>query len=516
VILPWNNISDWAALGSDVSDIDYIELPVEWNDSEIFEDFLPAVKEEVETLNWDAFNDISTQFNGIRKTFKLTRGGQPVNIQDPSQLLVLIGGVPQPQRAWTLTGDQISFVAAPSRKDQAHIIQVALEPTPFTISESGLIIEFNRAVPTGNVLISIAGEFVSPVVYSVSGSSATLPNPVPEFLRNQVTAHILDTDQFFLAGIGDGETTKFPIPHVANNLIILIDEVLQTSWIYDGEFLVFPSPPNSATVIWGASIIQARKSVITPVSGGVVEDIDFIDHVGQNWWGIHPSAGTPDASHFQLDVLGLSGYTEEDIKFSTITREFEEPITRILYVGESFDQPFSSDVAEISWVGHILTISPKRNWLVSGVDQIRSMLVYFESGSNSLVTLNPTDDQLYQLDATQTLSEQTLPRVWGLPPLRVESTGNSLVADFGVVANDEMDSAIRLPPSVSRDSLEWNRAKFVAEEGQRPYLPMTSVGYAYLAADLSAADEAIFDPQSIVCQRAVNPRLFSGYYRQRF
>lgn len=109
------------------------------------------------------------------------------------------------------------------------------------------------------------------------------------------------------------------------------------------------------------------------------------------------------------------------------------------------------------------------------------------------------------------LSEKTLLRTWSLPPLRVEGSGNSLVADFGVATDDTMASAIRLPGGTQRGGLSWVRAEGIAKETIGLH-----VGYAYFAADLSAADEPIFDPTSSVCLREVNPRIFSGYSRQYF
>ena len=59
--------------------------------------------------------------------------------------------------------------------------------------------------------------------------------------------------------------------------------------------------------------------------------------------------------------------------------------------------PIDTDVATLQVSENKVNIDPKFNWLVSGVNQVREIILKYESGRFQRVTLNPTKDQLYSI-----------------------------------------------------------------------------------------------------------------------
>lgn len=99
-------------------------------------------------------------------------------------------------------------------------------------------------------------------------------------------------------------------------------------------------------------------------------------------------------------------------------------------------------------------------------------------------------------------SDRSLCRVWKLEPLRA----GFIIADVSVAADESSKPCLRLPPRIKRNSEEFLAAKKIAEEHN-----IEAVGYAYFAADYSAAEEPVFDPETLICHYASQ-----SYFTQRF
>tara|TARA_B100000212_G_scaffold139931_2_gene105412 strand:- start:4678 stop:5085 length:408 start_codon:yes stop_codon:yes gene_type:complete len=68
-------------------------------------------------------DDISTLFDGSRKIFNLTLGGEAFFASNPFTLLVSVGGVIQePNNGYTIIENQITFTTAPSNGAAGFIV----------------------------------------------------------------------------------------------------------------------------------------------------------------------------------------------------------------------------------------------------------------------------------------------------------------------------------------------------------------------------------------------------------
>ena len=106
--------------------------------------------------------------------------------------------------------------------------------------------------------------------------------------------------------------------------------------------------------------------------------------------------------------------------------------------------------------------------------------------------------------------ENTLCRVWKLNPPRADF----MRADISLSADESSTPCLRINPGVERNSSEWDGALRVARENSFVSEEDISVGYAYFAADISATEEPVFDPELTVCQYGQGE--LSGYFRQKF
>ena len=86
-------------------------------------------------------------------------------------------------------------------------------------------------------------------------------------------------------------------------------------------------------------------------------------------------------------------------------------------------------------------------------------------------------------------SFNTLNRLWRFPELRADY----IEADLSKV-NSGSNPAIRLPPFISRGSIEWKEVEKAVRINTYLQNPI-SIGYSFFSADISAADEPVFDPQ---------------------
>ena len=77
--------------------------------------------------NYLKLDDLSSQFNGIQKTFNLTTGGQAFYPGSAFSIIVVLGGVIQePESAYTIDQSQIIFAAAPGPLDDFFCITLGI------------------------------------------------------------------------------------------------------------------------------------------------------------------------------------------------------------------------------------------------------------------------------------------------------------------------------------------------------------------------------------------------------
>lgn len=79
---------------------------------------MPYLGRELTAGNYLKLDDISSQFDGVEKTFNLTSGGQAFYPGSPYSILVSIASsIQEPESAFQLNESQIIFTTAPSASD---------------------------------------------------------------------------------------------------------------------------------------------------------------------------------------------------------------------------------------------------------------------------------------------------------------------------------------------------------------------------------------------------------------
>jgi len=107
--------------------------------------------------NYLKLDDISSQFNGSLTTFNLTSGGQAFYPGSPYSILVSLAGVIQePESAYTINENQITFASAPAASDDFFcvVLGVALG---IGVPGDGTVTEAKLAAGIRGVGISSAG-----------------------------------------------------------------------------------------------------------------------------------------------------------------------------------------------------------------------------------------------------------------------------------------------------------------------------------------------------------------------
>jgi len=107
--------------------------------------------------NYLKLDDISSQFNGSLTTFNLTSGGQAFYPGSPYSILVSLAGVIQePESAYTINENQITFATAPAALDDFFcvVLGVALG---IGVPGDGTVTEAKLAAGIRGVGISSAG-----------------------------------------------------------------------------------------------------------------------------------------------------------------------------------------------------------------------------------------------------------------------------------------------------------------------------------------------------------------------
>ena len=107
--------------------------------------------------NYLKLDDISSQFNGSLTTFNLTSGGQAFYPGSPYSILVSLAGVIQePESAYTINENQITFASAPAGSDDFFCIVLGVA-LGIGVPGDGTVTEAKLAAGIRGVGISSAG-----------------------------------------------------------------------------------------------------------------------------------------------------------------------------------------------------------------------------------------------------------------------------------------------------------------------------------------------------------------------
>lgn len=176
--------------------------------------------------NYLKLDDISSQFNGIKKTFSLTVAGQAFYPGSPYALLLSLGGVVQEANsAFELNNSEVTFAAAPTAGTRFFCIALS-QALGIGVPGNGTV-DGTKLAPT----VTYTGDFV------FGGGIKNANGNIVEDLYE------LDDASSFFASDGlqntviprfNGEVVTISNPF---KLLITVNGVIQSAYIHDKEYV---------------------------------------------------------------------------------------------------------------------------------------------------------------------------------------------------------------------------------------------------------------------------------------
>ena len=121
---------------------------------------MPYLGRELTAGNYLKLDDISSQFDGVEKTFNLTSGGQAFYPGSPYSILVSIASsIQEPESAFQINESQIVFTTAPSSSDSFFCIVLGVA-VGIGVPADGSVTLSKLAANARGVGISSAGESI--------------------------------------------------------------------------------------------------------------------------------------------------------------------------------------------------------------------------------------------------------------------------------------------------------------------------------------------------------------------
>lgn len=205
--------------------------------------------------NYLKLDDISSQFNGTKKTFTLTVAGQAFYPGSPYALLLSLGGVVQePNSAFELNGADVTFAAAPTlgtrffctALSQALGIGVPANGTVDGTKLAGTV-TYNGTFIFGGDIQNANGDIVEDL-YELDNSSSFFAS---DGLQNTVVPRF------------NGEVVSITNPF---KLLITVNGVIQSAFVYDKEY------------VWKSDVLIANDGYTIDYDGNV----KFSETIPQN------------------------------------------------------------------------------------------------------------------------------------------------------------------------------------------------------------------------------------------
>ena len=106
---------------------------------------MPYVGRDLQRGNYLKLDDLESQFNGSKTTFNLESGGSAFYPGSAYSILVSLGGIVQePESAYTINQNTITFAAAPvaTTVDTADVIAAIINPLQKFVSQYRLFYIF--------------------------------------------------------------------------------------------------------------------------------------------------------------------------------------------------------------------------------------------------------------------------------------------------------------------------------------------------------------------------------------
>ena len=205
--------------------------------------------------NYLKLDDVSSQFNGVLKTFDLKVGGQVFYPGSPYALLLSLGGVVQePNSAFELNSYQITFASAPTAGTKFFCVALSQAlgigvPGNGTVDGTKLAgtVNYSGTFVFGGEIQNESGSIVEDL-YELDDSSSFFAS---DGLQNTVIPRF------------NGERVSISNPF---KLLITVNGVIQSAFVYDKEY------------VWKSDILIANDGYTIDYDGNV----KFSEAIPQN------------------------------------------------------------------------------------------------------------------------------------------------------------------------------------------------------------------------------------------
>jgi len=198
---------------------------------------MPYIGRQLTQGNFIKLDDLTSQFDGSKRTFNLTSGGNAFKAGSANGLLVSLAGVIQEAgTAYTINLNQITFATAPAADADMFIIALGNSvsvgtPADGTVTASKLSAEFGEYTGIGTIVLS---GIVSAT--SLRGSGALLTGVSAGKFVSETAGIVTNTpvgintstvDDKDLTGIGN----SFKGLYIGNGMLIHDSELTGTHYI---------------------------------------------------------------------------------------------------------------------------------------------------------------------------------------------------------------------------------------------------------------------------------------------
>lgn len=216
---------------------------------------MPYIGRQLSAGNYLKLDDISSQFNGIKKAFNLTVAGQVFYPGSPYALLVSLGGVVQEANAaYELNGAEIAFASAPTAGTRFFCIALS--------QALGIGVPGNGTVDGTKLsaTVNYTGDFV--FGGGIQNANGNIVEDLYE-LDDASTFFASDGLQNTIVPRFNGETVTISNPF---KLLITVNGVIQSAYIHNKEY------------VWESNVLIANDGYTVDYDG----NIKFTEAIPQN------------------------------------------------------------------------------------------------------------------------------------------------------------------------------------------------------------------------------------------
>ena len=321
--------------------------------------------------NYLKLDDLSSQFNGIQKTFNLTTGGQAFYPGSAFSIIVVLGGVIQePESAYTIDQSQIIFAAAPGPLDDFFCITLGIAlsigvPADGTVTYSKLAPSARGiGIQSGGVTVGVG---VSQLNFIGAGNT---------FYYNSATNTVNIT------GVGTDTLNSITSRGNSTSNDISVGVITATSLVKSGgtssQFLKADGSVDSSTYLTTTGSGINLTGIVTSIVAGT--NITVSNSTGRVT--IDASGGGGSSDLVGLSTLGFFSDNQNITSSTTL------PANTLLYTVHK-----NINVA----TGSTITIGSGSTVIMDRLNNLDNVVAISFKGDGSQLTGIPVGD-LYELD----------------------------------------------------------------------------------------------------------------------